>query len=421
MDIKTLVETLHPLERAVVPHLKTAKTVKDLAKASKLKIIEAERAAQWLENKGVVSRRSIITEKVKLGELGNHYVTKDLPEAIVLKSLTKPIAIKDLPKQTKLSVEECNVSVGILKRKQAITLDKGNVLRTIQGDDLIKKPFTEKLFLESLKTPRDTKDLTPQEQLILDNFKKRKSIVEVILEKTTTITLTGLGKKLAETKLTSKNIIDRLTPEHLKLSHWKKAQFRRYDVQINVPRVSFGRKQHYRSFLDFVRNKFASLGFTEMTGPIVESDFWNMDALYMPQFHSARDIHEAYYIKEPEYAQLPMDLVNKVKQAHENGYGTGSKGWRYNFDVKRTSRQVLRTHDTAMSPRMLASKDLKIPGKYFNIAKCFRYDVIDATHLPDFYQTGGFVINEGLNMSHLKGVLKLFAEEFAQTEKHTKH
>ena len=65
---------------------------------------------------------------------------------------------------------------------------------------------------------------------------------------------------------------------------------------------------------------------------------------------------------------------------------------------------------------MLASKDLKIPGKYFGITKCFRYDVIDATHLPDFYQTEGIVVEQGLSFGHLKGLLKMFAEEFAKSD-----
>jgi len=418
MDTKRLVETLHPLERAVVPHLKKAKTIEELAKASGLKFIEAERAIQWLENKAVISKRNIISEKVRLGPMGKVAIKNGLPESRLLKALSKPISIKDLPKKTGLSSEECNVSLGVLKRKAAITLEKGFVKRTKQGEIALKKPLLEEAFLLSLKKDRQMSSLSQQEQLALNNLKKRKGLVEVILEKTVTITLTGLGKRLTQVKISGKNIVDRLTPDHLKVGKWKGATFRRYDVSINVPRVSFGRLHHYRAFLDQVRDKFTSLGFVEMHGPIVEQDFWNMDALFMPQFHSARDIHEAYYIKEPQTTKVDMRLVEKVKQAHENGYGTGSKGWRYDFDIKRTQRNLLRTQGTALSARMLASKGLKTPGKYFGVSKCFRYDVIDSTHLPDFFQTEGIVVEEGLNISHLKGLLKMFAEEFAQTDQY---
>ncbi|HOP26170.1 MAG TPA: phenylalanine--tRNA ligase subunit alpha, partial [Candidatus Sabulitectum sp.] len=51
--------------------------------------------------------------------------------------------------------------------------------------------------------------------------------------------------------------------------------------------------------------------------------------------------------------------------------------------------------------------------KYFGIAKCFRYDQVDATHLPDFYQVEGIVLGEEINLRHLLGLLKLFATEVA--------
>ena len=76
----------------------------------------------------------------------------------------------------------------------------------------------------------------------------------------------------------------------------------------------------------------------------------------------------------------------------------------------------MRTQGTACSSRMLASKELKIPGKYFAIARCFRYDVTDATHNCDFYQTEGIIVEEGIDFRHLKGLLKLFAKESAGTE-----
>ena len=45
------------------------------------------------------------------------------------------------------------------------------------------------------------------------------------------------------------------------------------------------------------------MGFEEMRGPLVEAEFWNNDALYMPQFHPARDIHDGYFLSEPSHAK----------------------------------------------------------------------------------------------------------------------
>jgi phenylalanyl-tRNA synthetase alpha chain len=56
----------------------------------------------------------------------------------------------------------------------------------------------------------------------------------------------------------------------------------------------------------------------------------------------------------------------------------------------------------------------KIPGKYFSIARCFRYDQVDATHAPDFFQVEGIVLGEGINFRTLLGLLRLFAVEVAR-------
>jgi len=57
-----------------------------------------------------------------------------------------------------------------------------------------------------------------------------------------------------------------------------------------------------------------------------------------------------------------------------------------------------------------------VPGKYFAIARCFRYEQVDATHLSDFYQIEGIVLGEEINFRHLLGLLELFAEEVAQAK-----
>ena len=307
--------------------------------------------------------------------------------------------------------------MGALKSKAAIEIEKTEdifVYITDHGKHLLKHGFPEEQFLKEM-FPRELNSLNEEEKFVLGNLRKRKRIIKVELAKIISVELTDIGKKLSKENIED-GLIEKISPSLIKTGSWKGKKFRRFDVKINVPQVFAGRKQHYRKFLDEIRQKFTALGFKEMTGPIVETDFWDMDALFMPQFHAARDIHQAYYAKDPKYSHLDETFVKKVKDAHENGYGTGSKGWRYGFDTKRTHRNMLRTQGTACSARMLASKELKIPGKYFAIARCFRYDVVDATHLPDFFQTEGIVVEEGLNFRHLKGLLKMFAEEFAESD-----
>jgi len=419
MNNKDIINTLHRFERKVLPLLDKFDNTKDISKETDLSEIEVMRAFQWLENKKILKIKQELKEVVDLEENGKKYLKEGLPEKRFLSCLKGRTPLSEIGQKANLSKEELNSCLGILKSKAAISLKKEAeelmVGITEQGKKLLEKGFLEEEFLKK-KFPLGIKSLKEEELFALNNLRKRKDIVNSQVVKLKKAELTPLGKELLKEKIKTGNIADRLTISMLKDGSWKNKEFRSYDVKINVPKKYPGRKQPYRRFLETVRKKFSSLGFTEMTGPTVETDFWNMDALFMPQFHSARDIHDAYYIKEPKYGKLDEALVKKVKAAHENGFKTDSKGWQYKFDMKRTHRHLLRTQGTACSARMLTSKDLEIPGKYFAIVRCFRSDVIDATHLVDFYQTEGIIIEEGLNFRHLKGVLRMFAEEFCETD-----
>jgi phenylalanyl-tRNA synthetase alpha chain len=418
MEIDKIVNSLHPLERIVLPLISKINSFNELVKISKLKEVEVMRALQWLQNKKLIELKEELKEVVELDANGKIYAKQGLPERRMLEALKKrQILINEIPEKANISKEELGVCIGVLKSKAAVIIDRGVLDITGPGEKQLEKKSLEEEFLEKLAAEKtiELKLLKDEERFAYENLKSRKKIIKTSVRKLRSAYLTDLGKKAARRKLDVK-VIDKLTPELIKTGTWKGKNFRSYDIKINVPPVFAGRKQHYKRFLDEVRSRFLALGFKEMFGPIVETDFWDMDALYMPQFHSARDIHQAYYIKEPKYGRLDERIVEKVKKAHENGFGTGSRGWGYKFDTRRTSRQLLRTQGTACSARMLASKELRIPGKYFGITRCFRYDVIDATHNVDFYQTEGIVVEEGLNLRHLKGMLKLFAEEFAQTD-----
>ncbi|HUJ74675.1 MAG TPA: phenylalanine--tRNA ligase subunit alpha, partial [bacterium] len=203
-----------------------------------------------------------------------------------------------------------------------------------------------------------------------------------------------------------------LTPEMLKSGAWKTVQFRRYNIDVPPSRVPLGRGNPYCGFLARLKDKLASLGFEEFDGPLVETEFWNGDALFMPQFHAARDIHDVYYLKDPTHAKkIEQPWLDQVAATHENGWKTGSRGWEYPFDRDFTRRLILRSQGTVLSAKTLPHA--KVPGKYFGVVRCFRYDKVDATHLADFYQTEGIVLGEEVNLRTLLGLLKMFAEEVA--------
>jgi len=414
-EIKELAETLHPIERKILPLIEKNKTIEEIALLSKLEQIEVLRGLQWLENKKLVEVDTKLMQKVALDKNGEKYAKTGLPEKRFLSVLTeKPKRAEQIKKEANLDAEELTVSLGVLKKKAAIVIANEGIKISEQGKRTLLKPTMEESFIKKLsESELELEKLQPEEKFVLEELKKRKEIIKTKNTKEKKVTVTALGREVL--KQNPENLAEVLTPEILSSGKWKNVKFRRYDVQINVPKIFAAKKQHYRKFLDEVREKFTSLGFEEMTGPIVETNFWNMDALFMPQFHSARDIHSAYFIKEPRYIKLDPKTIAPVKNAHEKGVD-GSKGWGYKFDEKETQRALLRTQGTACSARTLSSENLKVPGKYFGIQRCFRPDVVDATHNADFNQAEGIVVEENLNLRHLFGLLEMFAREFAGAE-----
>jgi len=150
------------------------------------------------------------------------------------------------------------------------------------------------------------------------------------------------------------------------------------------------------------------MGFEEIEGDFVESCFWNMDMLFIPQDHPARDMQDTLYTKYPSKIKIKeKNLIDKIARVHENGGDTGSTGWGYKFSKEESERALLRTHTTVNTIRYLYNHP-EPPCKVFSIGRVFRKENIDATHLPEFYQIEGIIHERDANFRMLIGVLKEF-------------
>ena len=166
-----------------------------------------------------------------------------------------------------------------------------------------------------------------------------------------------------------------------------------------------------------VRSEFRrvlfEMGFEEMpTDNYVESSYWNFDALFQPQQHPARDSHDTFFLHRPATTrQLPAEYMERVKRMHESG-GEGSIGYRYDWKQEEAAKNILRTHTTAVSTRMLyhlaQQKTGFTPKKYFSIDRVFRNETLDATHLAEFHQVEGLIADRGLSLGDLLGTIQYF-------------
>jgi len=338
-------------------------------------------------------------KRIELTEEGKTYLKKGLPE----KNLVKLLTIS--PKKS-LSIENARKKVKNFPIALKWVLEKGWVEKK-----------AGKLTL--IKLPRKT-----EEEKALKNIEQGKYVGEEILK---TLISRNLVVRITETYIKTEeaikkagNVIGELTHDIILTGLWKGRKFKPVNVKamkkLDKIKITPGKRHPYNYFLMQVRQKLVELGFKEMSGPMIETEFWNFDALYQPQDHPARDWSSTYSLKHPKYGKLPpKKIVNNVKAAHEHGWKTGSTGWSYKWSEKKASKLMPRAHDTAITPRYLA-KGVEIPGRYFNMVRCFRPDVIDTTHGVEFIQTGGIVVAKDIDFRHLLGLLKQFALEIAGIE-----
>jgi phenylalanyl-tRNA synthetase alpha chain len=426
-ELQKLLESLHPLENKMLLCFasRSALSTPEILSSSGLDESRLDMASGWLQTKGLLEvREESVLSLVSLTETGRAYLEKGTPEMRIINALRegKQFTVKDILQTWGIEPSDVSSSVGALKEAGVIRIVQGGVLELVPSASIAAYEFLTVLI--AAVGEKDQSDLSAfskaQQTAIHANFHKRgkaKGIFRITDKTSRSYALSAEGRELLRLLLDRGFVTEEvsvLTAEMLKLGTWKNKKFRAYNISLNPPRQSIGRKHPYKEFLDFVKYKFIGMGFEEMRGPLVENEFWDMDALFMPQFHPARNIHDVYFVKEPAAAkEIEQPFAKQVAAAHKDGGKTGSTGWRYAFNLERAKRLILRSQGTAVSARTLASGP-RIPGKYFSIARCFRYDAVDATHAPDFYQVEGIVLGADINFKALLGLLKLFGQEIAK-------
>ena len=416
-EIRELAETLHPYERKILPYLKEGIGLKQLIKASKMQEIEVMRALQWLENKNILSIKKELKEIISLGKNGKLYLEKSLPEKRFLKAIEGTIHIDKIKEKAGLEKDEINVCLGLLRRKAAIEIKPGmNINITEQGKKLLQKPSFEELFLKQL--PLESKNLTQEQKYAFNELKQRKEVIKTDIITERSVELKEIYNELIKAKISFKNIIDELSPNMLKDSSWKNKSFRRYDIKINVPSISGGRRHFVNEAVAYIKKVWLEMGFKEMQGPLLQTSFWNFDALFTAQDHPAREMQDTFFIANPEKGKLPEKMfVEGVKNAHENGFGTGSLGWRYKWNPGQAMKNVLRTHTTVLSARTIAAlKKDDLPAKYFTVGKCFRNETVDWCHLFELCQVEGIVVDPDVTFKNLVGYLKEFYKKLGYSK-----
>ncbi len=125
---------------------------------------------------------------------------------------------------------------------------------------------------------------------------------------------------------------------------------------------------------------FEHIGFTRVRYPEIDWEWYPFDSLNMPKNHPARDEWETFLVDEP-------------------------------YQNPKLGKMVLTPHTSNGQVREMERHESKPPIRMINIARCYRRQA-DVTHTEMFHQFEGLVVDKGINIQHLKGVIDHFAREF---------
>lgn len=150
------------------------------------------------------------------------------------------------------------------------------------------------------------------------------------------------------------------------------AQLEAETLDVTMPAVyrPQGRMHPINSTIDRILDIFVGLGYTVATGPEMETDYYNFEALNTPPDHPARDMQDTFYLPDGN---------------------------------------LLRTHTSSVQIRYMETNDP--PIRIVAPGRCYRRDTVDATHAAVFHQVEILAIDEGLTFTQLKGTIKVFLQE----------
>lgn len=170
------------------------------------------------------------------------------------------------------------------------------------------------------------------------------------------------------------------------------AELRGPKVDITLPgrfRAPGHRHPVSRTLDDIVRT-FARLGFDVATGPEIELDYYNFEALNLPKDHPARDMQDTFYVDAPWIESDPGSADGTV---------------------------LLRTHTSPVQIRTMLAR--RPPIRIVAPGRVYRRDS-DLSHTPMFHQVEGLLVDRGVTFAELKGTLEAFVKAFFGSETKTR-
>ena len=390
-------KVLHPIEHKIIKTLKEAPNIthEELAKNAQLSIDQVRRGIEWLKYKNLVEVHESEVFFAGLGENGKEALQKGLPERRLVNHLAKHKVSTFEGARTAVLEEEFNSAISNARQNGWIEITKGQTSNIITLKDNIKNSSEEEL-LSILSTRTSVSEI--KNKSAFESLKKRPNFILLDSIKTTVINLTKQGLETPAQTLT--HATDILKKKTQTLSQSTDA-FLAIDVEAPALEVFAARSHPLQDVINEVREIFVSLGFTEISGNLTQSSFWNFDALFTPQDHPAREMQDTFYLKDSSTNKIATsNQIAKISESHK-------KGWHYNWKLDEAKRIVLRTHTTCVTIRHLADNNPD-EARIFSVGRVFRNEKVSYKHLVEFNQVEGVVVGKNVTLRDLMGLQREF-------------
>lgn len=374
--------------------------------------------AQLLTAAGLVETRETPYRELVLSGGARELLAGGMPERRVLVALLeagRPLLLTELPALTGLTPAEVGGSLRRLAQKGWAVKEGGALHAGPEAAGAASAQAEDEKALEALLARAEGRAHEGEIAAVcdleraLELLKGRRELLEVRTKKLRRVRLSDAGRARVAAGIREAKAIGQLTPELIATGAWREATLKSYDIHLGVAPRYPGKAHPMQRIIAETRRVFLEMGFDEIVSPLVESAFWNFDALFQPQDHPAREMQDTFYLEQPGAVALPGDaeLVERVRRTHEDGGDTGSLGWGYRWEPGRAQGAVLRTHTTAATIRALAANPVG-PRKVFCVGRVFRREATDYKHLPVFHQVDGIIIDAQASFANLLGTLAAF-------------
>ena len=395
----TSVQALHPIERSILNSLSSSDhiPVSSLVANTGLPIDQVRRGIEWLKFKRLIVVEQISTQRIFITSEGVEAAKNGLPERRLVNSLKEGnVTLAQVLASGAIKNEEINAAIAGARRNQWIQLTDGKIIPT----PFASTQSPEEIFLENMRETIEISKLTDEEKRALEQLKKRPNFIEIKEEKESLISLTDAARQIIP-RLSQENLERRLTTELISSGKWKETKFDVLDVEASAPIVYPGRRHPLIEIIDEVKEIFIGLGFSEIEGPIIQSGFWNFDALFTPQDHPAREMQDTFYISaQKQPIPATKDQILKISRVHK-------QRWNRRWDAQEGQRLVLRTHTTPVTVQHLAKVKSEV-GRFFSVGKVFRNEKVSYKHLVEFHQVEGVATAPNASLRELMGLQKEF-------------